>query len=115
MGVLDDRGYLRIVDRLQDLYICGGFNCYPAEIENRLLDHPDIAEVAVVGAPDSRFGEVGHAFAVRAPGSAPAADDVLAWATARLANYKVPRRLVWVDELPRNASGKVQKYLLRSH
>ncbi len=115
VGVLDDRGYLRIVDRLKDLYICGGFNCYPAEIENRLLDHPDIAEVAVVGAPDSRFGEVGHAFAVRAPGSAPAADDVLAWATARLANYKVPRRLVWVDELPRNASGKVQKYLLRSH
>ena len=112
VGVLDRRGYLRIVDRLKDLYICGGFNCYPAEIENLLLAHPDIAEAAVLGAADERLGEVGHAFVVRAPGSNPQSEDLLAWAKAQMANYKAPRRITWVDELPRNASGKVQKFLL---
>lgn len=112
VGVLDRRGYLRIVDRLKDMYICGGFNCYPAEIENLLLVHPDIAEVAVLGAADERLGEVGHAFVVRAPGSNPQPEDLLAWAKAQMANYKAPRRITWVDELPRNASGKVQKFLL---
>ena len=71
MGVLDGRGFLKITDRLKDMYICGGFNCYPAEIENLLLGHPDIAEVAVIGTPDERLGEVGHAFVVRKPGSSP--------------------------------------------
>ena len=112
VGVLDRRGYLRIVDRLKDLYICGGFNCYPAEIENLLLAHPDIAEAAVLGAADERLGEVGHAFVVRAPGSNPQSEDLLAWAKSQMANYKAPRRISWVDELPRNASGKVQKFLL---
>lgn len=113
LGSLDERGYLRILDRLKDMYICGGFNCCPAEIEARLLDHPDIAEVAVIGMPDARLGELGCAFAVRAPGSALAADDLIAWARERMANYKAPRRVVWVDALPRNASGKVRKFLLR--
>ena len=112
VGVLDRRGYLKIVDRLKDMYICGGFNCYPAEIENLLLVHPDIAEVAVLGAADERLGEVGHAFVVRAPGSNPQPEDLLAWAKSQMANYKAPRRITWVDELPRNASGKVQKFLL---
>ena len=112
VGVLDRRGYLRIVDRLKDMYICGGFNCYPAEIENLLLAHPDIAEVAVLGAPDQRLGEVGHAFVVPTPSSNPQAEDLLAWARAQMANYKAPRRITWVEELPRNASGKVQKFLL---
>ena len=112
IGVLDQRGYLRIVDRLKDMYICGGFNCYPAEIENLLLAHPDIAEVAVLGAADERLGEVGHAFVVRSPGRNPSAADLLAWAKAQMANYKAPRRITWVDKLPRNASGKVQKFLL---
>lgn len=112
LGVLDGRGYLRIVDRLKDMYICGGFNCYPAEIENLLLAHPDIAEVAVLGAPDERLGEVGHAFVVRRQGRNPQAEDLLQWARAQMANYKAPRRITWVDELPRNASGKVQKFLL---
>ena len=112
VGVLDRRGYLRIVDRLKDMYICGGFNCYPAEIENLLLAHPDIAEAAVLGAADERLGEVGHAFVVRAPGRNPQSEDLLAWAKAQMANYKAPRRITWVDELPRNASGKVQKFLL---
>ena len=112
IGVLDQRGYLRIVDRLKDMYICGGFNCYPVEIENLLLAHPDIAEVAVLGAADERLGEVGHAFVVRAPDRKPPTEDLLAWARAQMANYKAPRRITWVDELPRNASGKVQKFLL---
>lgn len=114
VGVLDERGYLRIVDRLKDMYICGGFNCYPAEIENRLLEHPDVAAVAVIGAVDERLGEVGHAFAVRTPGSAADGDEVMAWARTRMANYKAPRGFTWVDELPRNASGKVLKHLLGS-
>lgn len=112
VGVLDRRGYLRIVDRLKDMYICGGFNCYPAEIENLLLAHPDIAEVAVLGVADQRLGEVGHAFVVRTPGSNPQAEDIQAWARAQMANYKAPRRITWVEQLPRNASGKVQKFLL---
>ena len=113
VGSLDERGYLRILDRLKDMYICGGFNCYPAEIEARLLDHPDIAEVAVIGVADERLGEVGCAFAVRAPGSALAPDDLIAWARERMANYKAPRQVVWMEALPRNASGKVRKFLLR--
>ena len=112
IGVLDQRGYLRIVDRLKDMYICGGFNCYPAEIENLLLAHPDIAEVTVLGAADERLGEVGHAFVVCAPGRKPPTENLLTWARAQMANYKAPRRITWVDELPRNASGKVQKFLL---
>ena len=113
VGVLDERGYLRIVDRLKDMYICGGFNCYPAEIENGLLDNPDIADVAIVGMPDERLGEVGHAYVVRAPGSSADEDEIRDWARARMANYKVPRRVSWRDELPRNAAGKVQKFLLQ--
>ena len=113
IGVLDERGYLKITDRLKDMYICGGFNCYPAEIENRLLDHPAIADVAVVGAPDERLGEVGHAFIVPAPDARRDPDEVLAWARSRMANYKVPRLITWMDALPRNASGKVQKFRLK--
>ena len=114
IGVLDARGYLKITDRLKDMYISGGFNCYPAEIENLLLDHPAVAEAAVVGSPDERLGEVGHAFLVRAPGSDPDPGDVMAWARERMANFKVPRLITWVDELPRNATGKVQKFRLRA-
>lgn len=113
VGVLDGRGYLRITDRLKDMYICGGFNCYPAEVENLLVEHPDIAEVAVVGSPDERLGEVGHAFVVRSPGSKPQPGELIEWARGRMANFKVPRHIGFLDELPRNASGKVQKFLLR--
>ena len=113
VGVLDERGYLKIVDRLKDMYISGGFNCYPAEVENLLLDHPDIQEVAVVGAPDERLGEVGHAFVVPIADGARDADALLAWARAHLANYKVPRQITYLDALPRNATGKVQKFLLQ--
>ena len=113
IGVLDERGYLKITDRLKEMYICGGFNCYPAEIENRLLDHPAVADVAVVGAPDERLGEVGHAFIVPAQGVRPEVEQLLTWARGQMANYKVPRRITWMDELPRNASGKVQKFRLK--
>jgi len=115
VGVLDGRGYLKITDRLKDMFICGGFNCYPAEIENMLTEHRAVAEAAVVGAPDARLGEVGHAFIVRAPGSDLAPEELSDWARQRMANFKVPRKFHWVDALPRNATGKVQKFLLREH
>ncbi|MGW4688701.1 FadD3 family acyl-CoA ligase [Streptomyces sp. NPDC004244] len=114
VGVLDERGNLRITDRIKDMFIVGGFNAYPAEIERLLGLHPDIADVAVVGIPDPRLGEVGKAYAVRRPGSTLTADDLIAWSRREMANYKVPRAVEFVPELPRNASGKVLKRELRA-
>ncbi|RMH79729.1 MAG: fatty acid--CoA ligase family protein [Actinomyces sp.] len=113
VGVMDERGYVDITDRLKDMFIVGGFNAYPAEIEGMLLEHPDIAQVAVVGVPDERLGEVGWAFVVPTAGHAVDPDAVITWSRERMANYKVPRRVVVVDALPLNASGKVLKYELR--
>ncbi|MFF8838237.1 FadD3 family acyl-CoA ligase [Streptomyces sp. NPDC015130] len=113
VGVLDEAGNLRITDRLKDMFIVGGFNAYPAEIEQLLGLHPDIADVAVVGIPDPRLGEVGKAFAVRRAGARVTADDLIAWSRREMANYKVPREVEFVTELPRNASGKVVKGELR--
>ncbi|MFE3070961.1 FadD3 family acyl-CoA ligase [Streptomyces sp. NPDC059247] len=113
VGVLDEAGNLRITDRLKDMYIVGGFNAYPAEIEQLLGLHPDIADVAVVGVPDPRLGEVGKAYAVRRPGARVTADDLIAWARREMANYKVPREVEFLPELPRNAGGKVLKGELR--
>jgi acyl-CoA synthetase (AMP-forming)/AMP-acid ligase II len=113
IGVMDERGYLQITDRKKDMFIVGGFNVYPAEIENAILEHPDVAQVAVVSAPDARMGEVGVAFVVPRAGSSIDPDDLCAWCAPRMANYKVPRRAVVVDALPVNASGKVLKYELR--
>ncbi|AXE26786.1 fatty acid--CoA ligase family protein [Streptomyces globosus] len=114
VGVLDDAGNLRITDRIKDMFIVGGFNAYPAEIEQLLALHPDIADVAVVGVPDARLGEVGKAYAVRRPGSTLTADDLIAWSRREMANYKVPRTVEFLAELPRNASGKVLKRALRT-
>ncbi|MFF5446801.1 fatty acid--CoA ligase family protein [Streptomyces sp. NPDC012888] len=114
IGVLDASGNLRITDRIKDMFIVGGFNAYPAEIEQLLGLHPDIADVAVVGIPDPRLGEVGKAYAVRRPGSTLTADDLIAWSRREMANYKVPREVEFVTELPRNASGKVLKTELRA-
>jgi acyl-CoA synthetase (AMP-forming)/AMP-acid ligase II len=111
---IDDAGNLTITDRLKDMYICGGFNVYPAEVEQALMRLEGVADVAVVGVPDDRMGEVGRAYVVRAAGSALAADDLLAHARERLANFKVPREVAFVDSLPRNLSGKVLKKDLRS-
>jgi acyl-CoA synthetase (AMP-forming)/AMP-acid ligase II len=114
VGRLDERGYLMITDRLKDLYICGGFNVYPAEVEQVLARLDGLAESAVVGVPDERLGEVGKAFVITAPGHTLSTEDVLAHCRARLANYKVPRLVEFRTSLPRNPSGKVLKRLLRS-
>ncbi|MER6213083.1 FadD3 family acyl-CoA ligase [Streptomyces sp. NPDC001674] len=113
VGVLDAAGNLRITDRIKDMFIVGGFNAYPAEIEQLLGLHPDVADVAVVGIPDPRLGEVGKAYAVRRPGSTLTADDLIAWSRREMANYKVPREVEFVPSLPRNASGKILKTRLR--
>ncbi|TDU31126.1 acyl-CoA synthetase (AMP-forming)/AMP-acid ligase II [Panacagrimonas perspica] len=113
IGVLDTRGYLRITDRLKDLYITGGFNCYPAEIERQMAAHPAIAQSAVVGVPDERLGEVGRAYVVLRPGQTLDEAALIAWCREQMANYKVPRSVVFVAQLPTNPSGKVLKYQLR--
>ena len=106
VGTLDAQGNLTITDRLKDMYISGGFNVYPAEVEQALARLDGVADVAVVGVPDERMGEVGKAYVV---GSATTPDDVIAFAKERLANFKVPRHVELVDALPRNLSGKVLK------
>ncbi|MGW1724970.1 FadD3 family acyl-CoA ligase [Streptomyces sp. NPDC002306] len=113
VGVLDAAGNLRITDRLKDMFIVGGFNAYPAEIEQLLGLHPDVLDVAVIGVPDTRLGEVGRAFVVRRADAVLTADDLIAWARREMANYKVPRAVEFVARLPRNASGKVVKGELR--
>ncbi|MFK0248610.1 FadD3 family acyl-CoA ligase [Amycolatopsis azurea] len=113
VGVLNDQGYLKIVDRIKDMYVCGGFNVYPAEIEQVLSRLDGVAESAVVGVPDHRLGEVGKAFVRLRDGTELSTEDVLAWCKAGLANYKIPRFVDFVAELPRNLSGKVLKRVLR--
>ncbi|GAA1867051.1 FadD3 family acyl-CoA ligase [Pseudonocardia ailaonensis] len=113
LAVQDENGYVRITDRLKDLYIMGGFNVAPAEVERSLSAMPAIARVAVVGMPDPHFGEVGAAFVVPRPGAVVTPEEVVAYARAAMANYKVPRLVTIVDELPVNASGKVLKQRLR--
>ncbi len=113
VGTLDERGYLDITDRLKDMYISNGFNVYPAEIEATLLRLPGVHEVAVVGVPDERAGEVGRAYVATLDGHDLTEDDVLAYAKENLANFKRPRSVRFVDHLPRNASGKVLKNDLR--
>ena len=111
LGAFDDDGRLRIVGRVKDMFIVGGFNAYPAEIENALLRHPAVRQAAVIGIPDHRLGEVGMAFVVT---SEPvSADDIIEWSRDQMANYKVPRAVEVVDELPLNATGKVMKDALR--
>jgi acyl-CoA synthetase (AMP-forming)/AMP-acid ligase II len=114
LATMDERGYVRIVGRSKDMLIVGGFNVYPAEVENTLLAHDAIGQVAVVGVPDARMGEVGMAYVVPAAGRSVDADALLGWARERLANYKVPRYVVALAELPINASGKVLKDELRA-
>ncbi|WP_373294017.1 FadD3 family acyl-CoA ligase [Lentzea pudingi] len=113
VGKIDERGYLSITDRLKDMYICGGFNVYPAEVEQALARLPGVAESAVVGMADARLGEVGVAHIVLGAGSSLTADEVIAFCRSRLANYKVPRAVEFHPALPRNAMGKVLKTQLR--
>ncbi|MCP9208657.1 FadD3 family acyl-CoA ligase [Streptomyces cucumeris] len=114
IGVLDAGGSLRITDRIKDVFIVGGFNAYPAEIERLIARHPDVADVAVIGIPDPRLGEVAKAYAVRRPGATLTADDLIAWSRREMANYKVPRQVEFLTALPRNAGGKVLKTALRA-
>jgi HIP---CoA ligase len=113
VGYVDAANNVTITDRIKDMFIVGGFNAYPAEIEGLMLDHPDVAQVAIVGVPDARMGEVGMAFVVPTAGHTADPDEILAWAREHMANFKVPRHLEVVDALPLNASGKVLKFELR--
>lgn len=113
VGTMDADGYVRITDRLKDMYISGGFNVYPAEVEKLLANHPAIGMVAVVGVADERMGEVGKAYVVLRPGMAATEAELIGWSRENMANYKVPRSFAFVDDVPRNASGKVLKTELR--
>ena len=113
IATLDAEGNMRITDRLKDMYICGGFNVYPAEVEAALARLDGVVESAVVGVPDERMGEVGQVFVVRRPGSSLSQAEVVEFLRERLANFKVPRHVQFLDELPRNASNKVLKADLR--
>jgi HIP---CoA ligase len=109
IGIMDERGNLRITGRSKDMYIVGGFNAYPAEIENMILAHPSVSQVAIVGIPDPRLGEVGCAFVILRPGTSLQPDALIAWCREQMANYKVPRRVEIVDTFPLNSTGKVMK------
>jgi acyl-CoA synthetase (AMP-forming)/AMP-acid ligase II len=112
VGTIDAAGYLAITDRIKDVFIGGGFNCYPAEIEKMMLAHPDILQVAVTGVPNARMGEVGKAHVVLMRGSQRDEPLLIAWCRERMANFKVPRTVAFVPALPTNATGKVQKFPL---
>ncbi len=113
VAVADEDGYFYVVDRLKDVIISGGENVYPAEVEDVLYHHPDVADVAVIGVPDQRWGEVGRAVVARTPDAQATEWEILDFLHGRLANYKIPKSVRFVDELPRNASGKVLKKQLR--
>lgn len=110
LGSFDDGGRLRIIGRKKDMFIVGGFNAYPAEIEGYLLEHPAVDQVAVIGVPDDRLGQVGMAFVV--PASPVTEQQLIAWSRDRMAGYKAPRFIEFVEELPQNATGKVTKDVL---
>ncbi|MGH9000674.1 MAG: class I adenylate-forming enzyme family protein [Acidimicrobiia bacterium] len=112
-GTWDDEGYIYVVDRIKSMIICGGENIFPGEVERTLGNHPDIAEVVVVGVPDPEWGEMVKAVVVRAPGSALTEGDVSRWVEQHLASYKKPRIVDFVDQLPMTPTGKVNRKLLR--
>ena len=113
VAVADDDGYLYLVDRSKDLIIVSGFNVYPAEVEDTLGESPDVADVAVVGVPDSETGEAVEAFVVPTPGRSPDEDGLREWCRGRLARYKCPARVHIVDSLPRGLGGKLLRRALR--
>jgi long-chain acyl-CoA synthetase len=112
-GYLDEDGYFFVSDRVKDMIISGGENIYPAEVEHLMMEHPDVADVAVIGVPDDRWGETVKALVVRAPGATATEADLIAFTRERLAGYKCPTSVDWIDVLPRNPSGKVLKRDLR--
>ena len=112
LATLDAEGFVTLVGRMRDLFISGGENVYPAQVEETYQQHPDVREIAVVGVPDERFGEVGCAYVVLAPGAALDPASLRAWGRERLATFKVPRSFLAVTSLPRTVTGKVQKHRL---
>jgi acyl-CoA synthetase (AMP-forming)/AMP-acid ligase II len=112
-GTVDEEGFFYVKDRIKDMIVTGSENVYPAEVEASLAAHPDIIEIAVIGVPDDRWGEKVKAVAVRRSGSSLSELELLAWAGERLAGYKRPRSVDFVEQLPRNASGKILKRALR--
>jgi acyl-CoA synthetase (AMP-forming)/AMP-acid ligase II len=114
LGSITGSGRLRIVGRKKDMFIVGGFNAYPAEIEGFLLEHPAVAQAAVIGVSDERLGQVGKAFVVAKGGNGGVtSEDLISWSRQRMAGFKVPRYVEFLDELPLNATGKVMKDRLR--
>jgi fatty-acyl-CoA synthase len=109
----DEDGYYYIVDRWKDMFISGGENVYPAEVENVIYEIPQVSEAAVIGVADEKWGEVGLALVVLKPGQILSEVEVLDYCRAKLARYKVPKSVVFIDKLPRNAAGKVLKGELR--
>ncbi len=113
-GYLDEDGYLYIHDRMKDMIVSGGENVYPAEVENALMKHPAIGDVAVIGVPDDKWGEVGKAMVVKAADQDPSAEEILAFAREHLAGFKIPKSVDFIDEIPRNPTGKMLKKDLRA-
>ena len=113
VGVMDEDGYVRITDRIKDMFIVGGFNCYPAEIENSLCSMPGVARAAVIGVPDERMGEVARAYIVTTADAGLEEAGIIQWCRDNMANYKVPRSVRFLREFPMNAGGKVLKNALR--
>jgi long-chain acyl-CoA synthetase len=109
LGYVDDDGYLFLVDRKKDLILRGGYSVYPREVEEVLYAHPDVLEAAVVGIPDGTLGEEVAALVVPRPGSSTDADELQAWVKERVAGYKYPRRVLFVDDLPKGPTGKILK------
>jgi len=112
-GYLDDKGYLFIYDRVKDMIVSGGENIYPAEVESALFGHPDVADVAVIGVPDERWGEAVKAVVVKKPGAGVTAGELITWARDRIAGYKLPKTVDFIEALPRNPTGKILKRELR--
>ncbi|MCO8125908.1 fatty acid--CoA ligase [Acidimicrobiia bacterium EGI L10123] len=114
IGYFDDDGYLYIHDRVKDMIVSGGENVYPAEVENALMKHPGVADVAVIGVPDEKWGEVGKALVVKAEGQDPEPEEIIAFAREQLAGFKVPKSVDFIAEIPRNPTGKMLKKDLRA-
>jgi len=112
-GYLDEEGYVFLTDRVKDMIVTGAENVYPIEVESALSEHPDVADVAVIGVPDERWGETVKAIVVRRPGSSLTEEDLLSWSRDRIAGFKRPRSVDFVEELPRNPTGKLLKRVLR--
>jgi long-chain acyl-CoA synthetase len=112
-GYMDEDGYVYVHDRVKDMIVSGAENVYPAEVENAIFGHPAVADVAVIGIPDDKWGEAVKAVVVLKPGSEADGDDIIGFARERIAAYKCPKSIDFIDELPRNPSGKILKRELR--